>query len=143
MFTLDYFIEKFKSIPDNRWNVGHQIGSDGTHCALGHCGESFGTEQVALSDVLESIYVKVIKKVTNNNYDVGDIFNNSCFDKVAAINNGETEQYQQSTPKERILAALYDVKKMQQPKYEDVTKELAILPISETSDIVKEVKVCQ
>lgn len=143
MFSLDYFIEKFKSIPDNRWNVGHQIKDDGTHCALGHCGESYGPEQMALSDILGNIRVKIAKKVTNNVYNVGEVIDFSYLGKIAAINNGETEEYQQSTPKERILAALYDVKKMQQPKYEDVTKELAVLPVSETSDLVKEAKVCQ
>lgn len=143
MFTLDYFIEKFKSIPDNRWNVGHQIKDDGTHCALGHCGIGYGPEQMALADILGDISVKIVRKVTNNSYDIGEVINTSYLGKIAAINNGETEEYQQSTPKERILAALYDVKKMQQPKYEDVTKELAVLPVSETPDVVKETKVCQ
>lgn len=38
-YTVDYFIEKFKSIPSNKWTEGYFSNSKGQYCALGHCGE--------------------------------------------------------------------------------------------------------
>ena len=44
--------------------------------------------------------------------------------KTAAINDGRTKEYQQPTPKQRILAALYDIKKMEDEKFNKEVKEL-------------------
>jgi hypothetical protein len=55
---------------------------------------------------------------------------------ICDINNGCNYNYQQPTPKQRILAALYDIKKMQEPAHTDITKELAVLPVNETSDLI-------
>ena len=58
---------------------------------------------------------------------------------VAYVNDGVHPNYQQPTAKQRILATLYDVKNLQQKEKEvnreDITKQLAILPVSETSDV--------
>lgn len=64
----------------------------------------------------------------------------SCFgysNKAAAINNNMTIEYRQPTPKQRILAALYDIKKMQTPIEKDEVKETIRYV---TVEIDKEVK---
>ncbi len=111
-FNLDYFIKKFKAIPNRKWNVGKQLALDGTRCALGHCKLS---EIDKFADLFNNETLTIIKKTSNNDYEVGDIlypdmsYNN--INKVAAINNGETKEYQQETPKKRIVAALENLKK--------------------------------
>jgi len=61
------------------------------------------------------------------------------FSIIWAVNDGNLRRYSQPTPKQRILAALYDIKKMQQPHYADITKELAVLPVNEIPD-TKQIK---
>ena len=38
MYTVDYFIKKFKNIPSENWTVGKVMDEVGRCCALGHCG---------------------------------------------------------------------------------------------------------
>jgi len=57
---------------------------------------------------------------------------------VYSINDKRSNKHPQPTPKQRILAALYDIKKMQQPaqpEWKDITSDLAVLPVNETSDL--------
>lgn len=130
MYTVDYFINKFESIPEDKWRTGSVVVFDGATCAAGHCGGyvhvSFETS--CLASVLHDWYVKRRGVSPNDKneivYDINDAF--YPFRELA------------STPKERMLAALYDIKKMQQPVYEDVTKSLAVLPVSETSDLINQ-----
>ncbi len=113
MYTVDYFLQKLGAVPESNWCVGYFVyGSN--HCALGHCGEtSYGVTQESLA--LFGLFV-------DNHMD------------VVGVNDGQIKEYYQSTPKQRVLAALRDIKKMQdqkdQPKetYPDITKQLAILP---------------
>lgn len=105
-FTVDYFIDKFSKIPEENWCTGmFTIGS--AHCAYGHCGlgwdTSFTEESVALAD----LFIKIRATIINVN------------DAI------DYNPYQQPTPKQRILAALYDIKKMQEPK-EEKQKEIPI-----------------
>lgn len=142
-YTVDYFISKFSDIPEHLWNVGHVSKSDGTHCAIGHCDRLYyrdrnKSEIESLIDIFQPMpSVKIICKTSYNHYDIGSIIRDGM-SKIAAINNGETEQYQQSTPKERILAALNDIKKMQQPTHKDETSKFtSLIPIvDEVSDVV-------
>lgn len=88
-----YFIDKFTAIPDRKWCMGNDTDkSGGRHCALGHCGwrgwtesgdEIFTPEAIALWAVLP---------------------------RVVHINDGGHPQYRQRSIKERVLAALHDVK---------------------------------
>lgn len=118
MYDCDYFIKKFEAIPEDNWWVGdfRNMGNHCQFCALGHCGMTYHNSTKE-SDALDELF--------------GDAV-------VPEINDGENPAYQQPTPKQRILAALYDIKKLSepQPQYEDVTKSLAVLPVSEVSDIV-------
>ena len=116
-YNIDYFINKFKAIPEDRWCV-RALHDNGRACALGHCLE------------------------------VGHIFSQECSEFIRvfgvgapSVNNGYDQRYQQPTPKQRILAALYDIKKLQQPAYVDLTKSLAVLPEDKIEVDVK-VKSC-
>ena len=125
MYTLDYFINKFSSIPDEKWCEGeYDVGY--AKCAMGHCGYALEKAIANISDGY-SEESKALQK----------LFNKTKTPAVEAINDGEYYQYQQDTPKERILAALNDLKNTQ-PR-EDITKELAVLPVDEVADVtVKE-----
>lgn len=87
-YTVDYFIEKFEVIPEDRWCTGRYNGPNDTHCAIGHCdtGQFYGEEEIALMEVF-----------------------GLDFD-VVLINDGKDSRYHQPTPKQRILTALHDVK---------------------------------
>lgn len=54
-YDIDYFIEKFEAIPEEKWGIGKFSDQDGRCCALGHCGEGMfhSTEESnALSSLL-------------------------------------------------------------------------------------------
>lgn len=110
IYTIDYFIAKFQAIPSN------QIGdSQDKGCAYGQCrnGEHNGSrtaEGKALTRLMKMLLP--LTPVLDAPFDPDQ-------GTPARINNGETKEYQQPTPKERLLAALYDIKAMQQPKVEE------------------------
>ena len=110
-YNVDYFIKKFEAIPESKWCTQKIDNGNGQYWALGHC-DGWG-EFDSLSELLGG--------------------------KAALTNNGNNPIYQQPTPKQRILAALYDIKKLQQPaqpEWKDITSDLAVLPVSETSDLI-------
>lgn len=97
-YNVDFFIDKFSKIPERKWIIGsYGSNDDGPHCAYGHCGARdipfyIGNEAMALAKLF-----------------VGKL-------QPHEVNDGKDPVYQQPTPKERILAALYDIKQSQQPK---------------------------
>ena len=93
-FTVDYFIAKFEAIPEEQWCSGDYSNSHGQHCAAGHCGEGRFTGVTPESQGLEAI----------------------LHHRTAYINDGDGSDYKQPTPKQRILAALRDVKAKQEFK---------------------------
>jgi hypothetical protein len=103
-YNVDYFIRKFSAIPEYKWFVGdysdgHLI--DPKCCARGHCGKRrFGVvceEDDALLKLFDF-----------------NLLNRQC---IAHINDGRDKNYPQPTPKQRILAALYDIKRKQDPQF--------------------------
>jgi hypothetical protein len=100
-YTVDYFIEKFSAIPDDEWYVGDYANLEETRrCARGHCGKRIfveSPEDNALVNLFE-YNVNVIGYVVSN------------------INDGKDIRYNQPTAKERIVAALWDIKKDQSPQ---------------------------
>lgn len=93
-YDKQYFLAKFRAIPESLWYVGYFESNTGQKCALGHCGES----QTKLTDeghALRDLFVH-IKSIPGNN------------DPVAYINDnyGHNNLFPHNTPKERIIAAL-------------------------------------
>lgn len=118
LMGVDYFIRKFEPIPEYNWTVNTFVDYDKC-CANGHCGiysENQTTEEAqALITVLRNTII------TPKNVQIHFIntkrFNQGAYSfKAALINDGETKEYQQPTPKQRILAALYDIKAMETPQ---------------------------
>ena len=96
-FTIDYFVEKFKAVPDNLWTISGCVDSQGRKDCLGHCGcrtDLITEEGDALIDIL-------------SNYDP-DPFRSVFL--CAMINDGEgfAAKYG-NTPKERVLSRLKEL----------------------------------
>lgn len=125
MYTVDYFIQKFEAIPEDLFCIGRR-SIDEQRCVLGWC---YPSKEDALRSQ-EEMFFKSDEDISLT--DLILTINGRC--RPAGINNGIYPEYQQPTPKQRILAALYDIKKMQQPEYVDITKSLAVLPVEETAD---------
>lgn len=92
-YTVLYYIEKFSAIPDEQWTESEY--NDGEkYCALGHCGEIDSDSRTDESAALDEIF---------NKYDL----------RVSLVNDGKCAKYNQDTPKARILAALIDIRNME------------------------------
>jgi hypothetical protein len=89
-YNVDYFIQKFTAIPEDEWiEDGTLSDGRGKYCALGHCFE------IGEVTDLRSL-MKIIPAYTSR------------------VNDGIDSRYPQPTPKQRILAALEDIKRAQQ-----------------------------
>jgi hypothetical protein len=113
-YTVDYFIKKFEAIPEDLWAIGSYC-DEGKFCALGHTGV-----RAKMKDYTEegnALFYILIK----------------TGEGVITINDGGGEtKYQQPTPKQRILAALYDIKKMQEPEEPKVKEIIRYIAVPET-----------
>jgi hypothetical protein len=132
-YNVDYFIKKFEAIPETKW-ITTYLNLEDAYCALGHCGvtdndlngHSFPCgEPSALCSLLKNHinYDSAKKRLGYDDYE-----ELRPLQIVYFINDNLHPDYDQPTPKQRILAALYDIKKLQQPAYVDLTKSLAVLP---------------
>lgn len=88
-YDVDYFINKFEAIPEEEWGTGTYNNLEGQKCAYGHCGAPYNTEETEALDKIRG----------PGNW------------AIATINDGKCPLYNQDTPKQRILAALNDLKK--------------------------------
>lgn len=102
-YTVDYFIKKFEAIPEYKWLLCLMYDSFGNHCAEGWAIE-FGGEEC--KDSLQ------------------ELFNEIGIEYASCVNNEQYGIYSQPTPKQRVLAALYDIKKIQE---EQVGKEKPLI----------------
>lgn len=92
-YTPDYYIKKFKRIPDELW-ITDELGSGKKHCALGHCGMrplDGRTYHTPESRALQALFGNAILSVAN-------------------VNDVPDTRFPQPTPKGRILAALQYIK---------------------------------
>jgi hypothetical protein len=134
--------KKFLPIPDIFWCIAEQNNRKGQSCALGLCSPELSVVGATHEDhknLLLAFYTKevtIVRVHSRNAYEKGDTVRGTK--SVVSINNGETLEYNQLTPKARILAALDDIIAEETPKpvYEDITTELAVLPKDETADVV-------
>lgn len=92
-YTVNYFIRKFEAIPEEMWCVGAYTYGD-RHCAYGHCGIDKSFDE---ADALFWMFTS----------------NLNAQSSPISVNDGKCPAYKQPTPKQRILAALYDIKKLQ------------------------------
>jgi hypothetical protein len=141
MYTVDYFINKFAAIPAHQWYIGGFVGMNGdihARCANGHCGIDDASDGTEESEALKSLFR--LLDLTTSYKSAPLIINNIINEtrrfwsyKAACVNDGITREYQQQNPKQRILAALYDIKKMQQVDISDppVTAEELVEQLSE------------
>lgn len=136
MYTVDYFITKFEAIPEEQYCEG-VFRSGNACCANGHCGVEYlihdesclTAESIGLQKVFSVLQIHEKGRL------IEDGFGGLYSDKAAFINNGLCDEYRQSTPKQRILAALYDIKKIQQEKQMGVVNDiLSKVPASEVSE---------
>ena len=99
-YTLNYFINFFKNIPDHRWTTGtFQEGNTVRHCALGHAKRRSGKTLDETS-------------LDNQNYVRSAALADLLRGNVVAINDGiGAYETLGSTPCGRILRALRNRKR--------------------------------
>lgn len=129
-YDVDFFILKFSAIHERNFIAGCFKDKNG-YCANGHCGvgefddlHNLCKEAEDFNQLFNILHVTPFRRKTLS-------YLAYKWGTSAHINDGRTNEYQQPTPKKRILAALHDIKKLQsdtilgqQPKYEDATKEI-------------------
>jgi hypothetical protein len=94
-YTVDYFIAKFKAIPEEKWCVEAYKDDSGRCCALGHCMAEDTPEVEASFESIYGLFTRIFAGPTT-------------------VNDGRDPRYPQPTPKQRILAALRDIKAKQE-----------------------------
>lgn len=135
-YTVDYFIDKFSKIPDNFWGKGNESFYDKeVKCALGHCKvntyDSYYPKQ-GLGDEMQGL-AKLLNNSINEQESQTQGITVYNITNVFMINDKSSmfPQYNQVTPKERILAALYDIKVLQQVNKIEVPEELLLIEKSD------------
>lgn len=92
-YTVDYFIEKFEAIPEDNWITGKYYDPEIGCCALGWCGEK-NFEETVESNSLTNLLKGWVAEINDGTL------------------HGQHIKYRKfTTPKQRILAALNDIKK--------------------------------
>lgn len=108
IYDVDYFIKKFEAIPNDQWATCSYI-TPLACCALGHCGSTSDyddtDESAALKKIFSSMGLYSIQYINDKT--------NPRDNKYAVA--GIEKYFIYPTPKQRILAALYDIKNIQQP----------------------------
>lgn len=134
-YNVDYFINKFSAIPEELWSR-YQFIEQERRCANGHCGvrhiSSMAINETDESRALQQLFsILKITDLTENNMAVmdggysGNRMPPTYSLKAAVINRGESNEYQQPTPKQRILAALRDIRAMQEKESPDFTIQIS------------------
>ena len=90
-YTVDYFIEKFEEIPEHMWIIRTFRDPFCRCCAYGFCGVGESSKTTEEAKQLQKLFSEEMLLVTT-------------------INDCETQQFPQPTPKQRILAALNYIK---------------------------------
>lgn len=116
LYDLPFFRSLFAAIPDDQWCNWTVLSDDGRRCARGHAGDisnmGRNRERLAAFDGhFESLigHVTLMPGVRNDFDEVVSVSLHRCDIVAAQISNGTTAQYQQATPKARILAAIDDL----------------------------------
>lgn len=128
-YDVNYFINKFSKIPEKRWITDTFVGVNPLNrCARGFCL----TAKSAFKAWRGKDAVEVLREYNEELVALDGLFGQvSEGIVIALINNGWVKEYQQATPKQRVLAALQDL------KLEQESAEL----MSEVKDIIQHGKV--
>lgn len=122
IYDLNYFINKFKNIPDNQWICGHlenKTEEKIMSCALGHCGVKY-FEQAYLDNIEAFALVQLFNKYIFP--EIKDDLNEQSWEIVANINDGNFDEVPAElsdiidnldTAKNRILCTLNWIKEQQ------------------------------
>ena len=106
-FDIDWIIDRLDAIPDSRWRVGtvRGAGPDGTttNCVMGHLFDlGGGDELVQLPGFRPStgggLLWSWFEECWATTY------------RIYPVNDGEDPRYRQSTPRERVVAFLRDLR---------------------------------
>lgn len=94
-YDLNYFIAKFKKIPESEWCIG-AFELEGRHCARGHCGETM------MGDTEESTALLEIVRMNT----------------ITGVNDGDLAEYRSfgKTPKQRVVNYLKHIKSLENEK---------------------------
>lgn len=93
-YDVDYFINKFENIHEDKWCTNTLQDAEGRRCAIGHCIEKpyrSTDESNALAELVV-LYTGVA---------------------VSLVNDGFISTFKQPKPKDRILALLNYIKSLQ------------------------------
>lgn len=104
-YTVDYFIQKFEPIPDDKWTRGAiQDSITGACCVLGHCG----VKNVKDGSELPERDKDYGWLMTDEAYALADLIFKGSVDNLWMLNDGNREWAKEygETPKERILNKL-------------------------------------
>ncbi len=98
-----YFIAKFEAIPAKRFtSFFFRDGATGARCAIGQCGvDSWKSQPELTKEAVALIRLFGPAKIRGNVSDRA-----RGFRRVMFINNVDSGEFPQKTPKQRILAAL-------------------------------------
>lgn len=125
-YNVDYFINKFEAIPESHFTTHLFENQDGQKCVVAHCGvfhlHTVTPEGIALKQVFDSL------PITGKRIGTLIVHQHLTFPyKASCINDGLTKEYRQATPKQRVLAALHDIKAMEAIRIEEIfDHELAV-----------------
>lgn len=89
IYNAQYFIDKFEKIPEDKWCTKY-FQEDDKHCVLGHCGVK---------------NTAILTEEANKLIDL--FFNHKIY--ITHVNDGLINEYNDPTPKQRILHALKDI----------------------------------
>lgn len=122
-YDVNYFLAKFQNTRDDQWCMYTFQDEYGRCCALGWCGMG------SLRDDIQEVPEEAISLLKLFRESAGLLTN-----LIANINDGHDKRYQQPTPKERILAALMDIKNKQETDnaVEEAKNILAETPCAES-----------
>lgn len=100
---INFFIEMFSAIPEEKWIEHEYINSNHCACALGHC-ILYDRETLA-NELIYSNSSPTAQRLR-------DLFRRyNCTPND--VNDGFDRDFQQPTPKQRVLAALEHFKKIE------------------------------
>lgn len=116
-YDVDYFIRKFEAILEKKWTVG-PFG-----CAYAHCGQyqTFNNPECdALSNLFE-LHKDIMEWDLSRSPKSTEVPTYYTYTWLVVDVNDDDDRtkYRQHSPKQRILAALYDIKKMQQKEVKE------------------------